>query len=444
MNKLFYGIGTIGRDMVYALTNMYLIYYITEALSLPPQLIITIGFIMTVLRIFDALNDPFMGVIIDNTKSRFGKFKPWILIGAVLSGIFTVLIFTDFKLTGAAYVAVFTFLYLFWGISYTANDISYWSMLPSLSQNQKEREKIGSIARIFANLGLFTVVVGIVPAKKFLTAQLGNEKTAYFLIATALSTIMLFFQIIMLAGTKENKNLKTVKRTTPVKELFSVIVKNDQLLWITVSMALFMIGYMTTTTFGIYYFEFIFRDIDMYGKFAAVLGLSQIAALAVFPQVSKFLTRKKIYRYAIISVTAGYILFYIFGKFSVAVLTSGILIFFGQAFIQLLMLMFIADSVEYGELKLGRRNDSITFSLQPLINKIGGAAAALAVSITVSYYKKAFAAEGSAYPNGETVFKFAMLILPLVCMLIGYFIYEKKYIIDEKKYSEILGKLNSE
>ncbi|WP_252723328.1 glycoside-pentoside-hexuronide (GPH):cation symporter [Treponema pedis] len=388
MNKLFYGIGTIGRDMVYALTNMYLIYYITEALSLPPQLIITIGFIMTVLRIFDALNDPFMGVIIDNTKSRFGKFKPWILIGAVLSGIFTVLIFTDFKLTGAAYVAVFTFLYLFWGISYTANDISYWSMLPSLSQNQKEREKIGSIARIFANLGLFTVVVGIVPAKKFLTAQLGNEKTAYFLIATALSTIMLFFQIIMLAGTKENKNLKTVKRTTPVKELFSVIVKNDQLLWITVSMALFMIGYMTTTTFGIYYFEFIFRDIDMYGKFAAVLGLSQIAALAVFPQVSKFLTRKKIYRYAIISVTAGYILFYIFGKFSVAVLTSGILIFFGQAFIQLLMLMFIADSVEYGELKLGRRNDSITFSLQPLINKIGGAAAALAVSITVSYYKK--------------------------------------------------------
>lgn len=444
MNKWFYGVGTIGRDMVYALVGMYLIYYLTNVLKLSDAALLSITFIMMGLRVFDALNDPFMGVIVDNTKSRFGKFKPWIFSGALLASLFTVLLFTDLGLSGGAFIAVFTVLYLLWGISYTANDISYWSMLPALSQNQKERERIGAKARIFANIGSFSVVVGIVPITAYLTGIFQSEKKAYFILSIFIVIIMLVFQMIMLLTVKEDKNLNQVKQTTPVKELFSVIIKNDQLLWTTISMALFMIGYMTTISFGLYYFEYIFGDKNAYGQFAAVLGISQIAALIVFPHISKFLTRKKMYGFATLSVVIGYLMLYIFDKMIITILAAGVLIFFGQAFIQLLMLMFIADSVEYGQLKLGRRNDSITFSLQPLINKMGGAIAAGIVGLTVVVTGiKNAAGPQDLSTSGIFFFKNAMLIFPLICIVLGYFIYSKKYIIDEKKYSEILEQLEN-
>ena len=137
-NKYTFGLGTIGRDMVYSMVSMYLIYYLTDIIELPTSALWWITVIVLCARIFDALNDPIMGVVVDNTSTRFGKFKPWIALGALLSGMLTVLLFTDFGLRGAGYVAVFALIYIAWGLAYTANDISSWSMLPSLSLEQKE------------------------------------------------------------------------------------------------------------------------------------------------------------------------------------------------------------------------------------------------------------------------------------------------------------------
>ena len=114
-------------------------------------------------RVFDAISDPSIGVIVDNTRTRWGKFKPWILIGLVASTVLMTLMFTPNGLGDAAFVAVFAVVYVAWSISYTINDVGYWSMLPALSQNQKEREKIGAVARICSAIGAFTMVVAIVP-----------------------------------------------------------------------------------------------------------------------------------------------------------------------------------------------------------------------------------------------------------------------------------------
>ena len=147
-NRYFFGLGTVGRDMLYALVSLYLMIYLTEILDLPDSTMWWMTGILTVLRIFDAVNDPFMGYLVDNTNSRFGKFKPWIALGGLFGGILTVFIFTDLGLKGAAYIVSFTIIYLLWDFVYGANDISYWSMLPSLTLDQKEREKTGSFARI--------------------------------------------------------------------------------------------------------------------------------------------------------------------------------------------------------------------------------------------------------------------------------------------------------
>ena len=162
-NRFTFGLGTVGRDMVYTLISMYLMFYLTDILDLDTATLWWVNVIIMACRVFDAFNDPVMGVIVDNTHTKWGKFKPWMLVGAILSSIFTVLLFSDFGLNGAAYIIVFGICYLLWGICFTMNDISYWSMLPSLSKDQKERENIGSVARICANIGLFAVVSLIVP-----------------------------------------------------------------------------------------------------------------------------------------------------------------------------------------------------------------------------------------------------------------------------------------
>jgi melibiose permease/lactose/raffinose/galactose permease len=348
------------------------------------------------------------------------------------------------------YIFVFAVLYLLWGISFTANDISYWSMLPALSLDQKEREKIGSFARICANVGLFFVVAGILPITSAIENSLNaaNPGTnqagrSYFLFTCLLVVIMWLGQLITLLGVKEPKNVLVEETHTSVKDLFGTLVKNDQLLFVAISMALFMIGYCTTTGFGLYYFKYAYGNESVYTLFAGVLGVSQISALIIFPLVSKKLKRKQLYLFATILVVVGYIIFF-FAPTStfVFIAISGILIFVGQAFIQLLMLMFLADSVEYGHWKSGKRNESITFSVQPFINKMGGAIASgiISIVIIVSGIKDAESA-AEVTTEGLLILKMAMFVFPLLCIVIGFIIYRKKYKIDENMFQTMIREL---
>jgi melibiose permease/lactose/raffinose/galactose permease len=418
-------------------------FYLTDILDLSKDILWWVGGIMLFARIYDALNDPVMGFIVDNTRTRWGKFKPWIAVGAGLSGIFTVLLFTGFGANGGAFIGAFAFFYLMWGMTYTANDISYWSMLPSLSVDQKEREKIGSFARICANIGLFFVVAGIVPLTGLLGKQFGGIQQGYFIFAIFVSTVMILGQCITLFGVKESGVIIDKKQNTSLRELLAVIVKNDQLLLTAVAMSLFMIGYMTTTSFGIYFFKYAYGDEGMYAVFALILGVSQIIALAAFPLFSKRFDRKTLYTAAIILIVVGYVLFF-FAPVTTMIFigVAGILLFVGQSFVQLLMLMFLADTVDYGHWKLGKRNDSITFSLQPFINKMGGAIASgvvMAVVIVSGIKDANSAADVSA--NGLLAMKLAMLIFPLLCIVVSFFIYLKKYKIDSRFYEQILSDL---
>ncbi len=442
-NQWFFGLGTIGRDMLYSMVSMYLIYYLTDILELSTSSLWWITGILLFARIYDAFDDPIMGFLVDNTHSKFGKFKPWIAIGALISGVLTILIFTDFGLHGAAYVALFAIVYLLWGISFTVNDIAYWSLLPSLSSDQKEREKIGAIARICANIGLFTVVSLIVPITTALGDALHSSQKGFFAFSIIVVVIMWIGQCITLFGVKESKQVIHREEHTTLKDMVNAIFKNDQLMYITLSMALFMIGYVTTTSFGIYFFKYAYGDEGMYSIFAVILGISQISALVFFPVFSKRYERSKLYTAAMILVVVGYVIFF-FSPTNTMIFIgiSGILIFTGQAFIQLLMLVFLADTVEYGQWKFGKRNDSITFSVQPFIYKMGGAVASGIVSavVIVSGIKDAKSAV-DVTASGLLLMKMAMLVFPLICILIGYIIYRFKYKIDKKMYDDIIRDL---
>lgn len=439
-NRWAFGLGTIGRDMVYTLISMYLLFYMTDVLELTTNTLWWISGIMLAVRVFDAVNDPFMGLLVDNTNTRFGKFKPWIAFGALTSGIMTIFMFTQFAVSETMFIILFAVFYVLWEIFFTTNDIAYWSMLPSLSVNQKEREKIGSIARICANIGLFIIVAGIVPLTELLGA--GNLPRGYTTFTIILVAIMWVGQCITLFFVKEPKLTKPQPQTS-IKELVTVIFKNDQLLCTAIAMALFMTGYMTTTSFGLYFFKYAYGDEGMYSIFAVILGVSQIAALGVFPLFSKKLKRKSIYGVAMVLVFIGYIIFFFSPNTNMTFIgIAGVLIFVGEAFMQLLMLMYLADSVDYGHWKLKKRNDSITLSLQPFINKAGGAIAngVVSVVIIVSGIKDANSA-ADVTGDGLLLMKIAMLLFPLICILGSYFMHRAKYKIDEKMHASILSDL---
>jgi len=464
-NRFTFGIGTLGRDMVYALFSMFLLIYLTEVLALPAQ---TLGWITAVIvaaRIFDAVTDPVMGVVVDNTKTKWGRFKPWLVVGMISSPILTVLLFTDFGLSGAVFVLVFAVIYVLWGIAYTTHDISYWSMLPTLSLDQKERERIGAIARICANIGLFIVVAGIVPVTDMIARHLASASgqfaavdidvltseqlrpfliQAYQYFAIAAVIIMVLFMLITVFGVKE-PGLVHETKATPFREMIKIIFKNDQLLCVAIAMSLFMIGYVTTTSFGVHFFTYVYGDVNMFAVFAVILGVSQIGAQIVFPLVSKHMKRKSLFTLAMILVAAGYIIFFFAPTYTMLFIgIAGVLLFVGQGFIQVLMLMFLADSVDYGHWKLGKRNDSISFSLQPFVNKMGAAIASgiFTVTLIVSGIQDARTPEAVA-PEGLVMMRFSMLIIPMILIALSYFIWRFKYKIDESFHEQILTDLKS-
>lgn len=438
-NRYNFGLGTIGRDMLYSMVSMYLLVYLTEILNLPDSTMWWMTGAFTILRIFDAVNDPIMGFLVDNTHSRFGKFKPWIAIGGLFGGIFTVLLFTDLGLTGMGYVISFIIIYLIWDFVYGANDIAYWSMLPSLTIDQKEREKTGTFARICANIGMYFVVVGVLP----ITGALGGDKNAWFIFVAAVVVVMWAFLCFTLFGVRENRALYKKEEKTSLKEMFSVIFKNDQLMFVAISMALFMIGYCTTTSFGVYFFKYAFKNEGMYAVFAGVLGVSQLLSLSVFNLFSKRFTRRQLYTSATILVVLGYAIFFFAPMDMLFIGIAGVLIFVGDAFIQTLMLMFLTDTVEYGQWKLGRRNESITFSVQPFINKIGGAIGSGIVGVTliISGINSAPTPD-DVTAGGLTIMKLSMLILPLIFIVLGYFIYRFKFKIDKEMFDKIVSDLS--
>lgn len=442
-NRWTFGLGTVGRDMVYTMISMYLMFYLTDVLQLSDDVLWWVTGIIMAARVFDAFNDPFMGVLVDNTHTKYGKFKPWICIGSVLSAILTVLLFSNFGLNGGAFIVVFGIIYVLWGIAYTMHDISYWSMLPTLSQDQREREEIGSVSRICASIGLFAVVTLIVPVTEAIGGAVGSLQKGYFILSIILVVIMLAFLCFTVFGVKEPMIGNKKEEHTSVKELVRIIFKNDQLLVTALAMALFMIGYSTTTSFGLYYFKYVYGDEGMYSIFALILGVSQIFALSIFPVLGKRYPRKKLYAFSTALVVTGYLIFFFAPTNTMLFIgIAGLILFIGQAFIQVMTLMFLTDSVEYGEWKFGKRNDSVTFSLQPFINKMGGAIASGVVGaiVIVSGMSQAQSAADMT-ASGIFILKMAMMVFPLICIVIGFLVYRSKYILDEEMYGKIVREL---
>ena len=173
--KFAYGIGAVGKDMVYMLSASYVLYYFQDIMGVSA---IAMGIILLIARVFDAFNDPIMGVIVAKTKTRWGKFRPWLLIGTVTNAVILVVMFSaPPSLDGKGLVAYAAVTYILWGITYTMMDIPYWSMVPAFTESGKERENLSALARSCAGVGSALITIVTVMAVSFLGNALAGKAT---------------------------------------------------------------------------------------------------------------------------------------------------------------------------------------------------------------------------------------------------------------------------
>lgn len=241
-NLIMFPLGTIGRDMVYNLVTSYLLTYVLFTRALTAAQLAAISAIMVGARVFDALNDPIMGNIIERTRTRWGKFKPWLVIGIVTTSV-VVYLFFNTKLQGWSFVWFFGVMYFMYSITYTMHDISYWGMVPALSSDANARNQFTSRATLFAGIGgaLAGMLIPIFTTGK--NAIGGSTATAYGVVALAIAILAPAFLCFTIFGVRERRDdLREAAPPISLKKIFSTFTHNDQLMWIALIFLIQQIG----------------------------------------------------------------------------------------------------------------------------------------------------------------------------------------------------------
>ena len=202
--------------------------YITDILKLSPAYA---GALFFVARIWDAVNDPAMGMIVDNTHTKWGKFRPWLLIGTIINAIVFVLLFTSGNMSTSQLYIYVAVMYILYGMTYTIMDVPYWSWLPNLTSDPREREEVSVIPRFFASMAGFIVgTFGLAIITNF-DRRFGNGdlKVGYTAFAVVIAVIFLVTIGITVFNVPETSTKKSIEKTS-LKQAFKLLIKNDQMI----------------------------------------------------------------------------------------------------------------------------------------------------------------------------------------------------------------------
>ncbi|MBQ2894883.1 MAG: MFS transporter, partial [Clostridia bacterium] len=374
-NKWLFSVSGIGRDMSYQLIAAFLLTYIQFGMTLSIAQFTTLSLLIGVLgRVWDAINDPVMGAIIEGTHMKFGKFRPWILIGAVLTGLIIILMFNVQSLTGWGFVAFMIVVYLLWETTFTMNDIGYWSMLASLSSKKEQRNSVTMLTVVFAGVGAFAAQGGI----SFLYP--GNVQQAFSWISIAIAVIFVAMQVVMVLLIKERPRDQMEKNEKiSVKQMWNTIKNNDQILWMTLVMLFYNIG--SSMLVGLAY-NLYFLEIGYDGNaivFIAIFGIFNIVSQLFYPKLSAKLGRKKLQNISIVLACVGYLGIALLGWTSIlpfnliTLSVFGVLVFVGQAWYYMACIINMTNCVEYNEYKRGERNEAVVSTLRPFMAKFADA-----------------------------------------------------------------------
>lgn len=456
-SRLSYSFGAFGNDVFYATLSTYFIMFVTTHLfntgnqATNDRMISYITFIIGALRIVELIIDPFIGNAIDRTNTKYGKFKPWVVIGGVISSIVLLVLFTNLgglnQTNPFLYLAIFALLYITMDIFYSFKDIGFWSMIPALSFDSREREKTATLARIGSTIGGSIVGVVVMPLVLFFSMNKNNgtgDTQGWFWFAFIVALIGLISAIVVGIGTKEVDSAlrKNKEQTAGIKEVFAVLTQNDQLMWVSLSYGLYATGINILNALQLYYFTFIMGQSTKFSILQTMNMIVGLVSVSLFPKLAGKFNRRNLFIGCIVMMLCGIGLFSVAGNSLALVLIAAELFFIPQPLVFLVVLMIISDSVEYGQWKLGHRDESLTLSVRPLLDKLGGAISNIVVGqIAVIAGMTTGASAASITPEGQMKFKIMMFAVPAVVIVIALIVFFKKITLTEEKHAQIVEEL---
>lgn len=447
-----YLVGMFGQNLIYNIVATGLYFYFQNVICLPAM---ALGWIMTIARVWDAINDPMMGTIVDKTKTKWGKCRPYLIIFPGIIGVVTILTFINSNYANATTTAQKALIigwaavsYVAWGMCFTVCDIPLWGITSLMTEDENDRSKILGLARMVAGVGGIGVLV-VQIAQALGTAfvdkldksapdyaelvQKANQKG--FIITVIIMTVVASI-LFEFAGIATRERVQKSEKSYTFKENFKIMFSNKPFRQILISgilrspIQLLMIVAMTLVTY--YYVNGNIMNIlatDASGKitginFKILIGLGcvalglfvgQFVAMGITPLLIKKFEKKTLYNFYSIAGAVPFALIYVFFKISGGDLTStvwsivtGICMLFGSAAfggINVLQSVMIADCVDYEEYYNGVRTDGVFFSGQSFITKLAAGLSTIISSVVysiVGYSGKNVDILNKAIANGES------------------------------------------
>ena len=449
--KAAFGIGAVGKDMVYALSASYVMYFYQDVLRLSATFV---GLILMIARVFDALNDPFMGVIVAKTRTRWGRFRPWILTGTVLNALVLYALFAAPDLSQAGMMVYFSIVYILWGVTYTMMDIPYWSMIPAVTSTPADRENLSVVGRTCAGVGAALIAMFTM----LLVGALGgdSERAGFKYVALIVSVVFVVTEIVCCAEMKESN--QTEMKTATVKEMFRALFSNDQAIVVVLSIVLINSALYLTSNFVIYFFKYDFGGAgwkESYTLFSTIGGAAQILGMMLlYPLLRKKLSNTGVFTLSLVLALGGYglLLALCLAGLSgnlIALCVPGVVVFACNGMLSVLTTLFLSNSVDYGQLKTGRREESVIFSMQTFVVKAASGVAVFLTGIGLDLIGLVGDTEETGAVAAQSAgtllgLRLMMTVLPMLVLVAALLLFRRKFILTDEKAAEISRQLRGE
>ena len=460
LSRVAYSFGNVGQSAFYNALSTYFIVYVTSSLfsgvdkALATKLIGVITGLVVVIRIAEIFIDPLLGNIIDNTKTKWGRFKPWQLIGGTVSAVLLVLVYTGLfglvNVNTTLFIVLFVITFIVLDVFYSLRDISYWGMIPALSSDSHERSTytaLGSFGGSIGYNGLTIVVIPIVTYFSYIFTGKHQESQSGWTCFAIIVAILGVLTVCSVAfGTKESTSTLRAKAEDNGGPLaaFKALAQNDQLLWVALSYLLYAIANVATTGVLLFLFKFVLDNQAAYSMTGVIALVAGLIMAPLYPILNRRIPRRVLYIVGMTSMIVAYILLGLFSTNMTVVFIALVLFYIPGTLIQMTAILSLTDSIEYGQLKNGKRNEAVTLSVRPMLDKIGGALSnGITGFIAVAAGMTGNATAADMTPSNIHTFEICAFYVPLILIVLSLLVFMFKVKIDEKMHAKIVKELEA-
>ncbi len=429
--KLGYALGSSASNFVWQMVSFYLVFFYTDVFAIPA---VTVGTILLAARIFDALNDPVMGYIADQTRSRWGRFRPYLLFGAVPIAVIFVLTFSTPALSPSGKIVYAAVTYLLLGLAYTSMTVPHSALMASVTQDTNERSSLASLTMI----AIYSTILVVAAATMPLVNSFSSQQTGFTVTACIYAVVAVGLYLVCFASTRELES-GHVKRHRLGEEL-KLIAQNKPLVILLITVFVTQAANDMRTTAAIFFLKYNIGNESFFPLFMMIMILSMIAGASFTPVLGRRLgSKRNLYIIAtLVTIVSGTVVLFTPYENLPAIVAAMAVSSVGIGITYVMIRSMLADMVEYGEWKTGIRGAGMIFSTYGVSNKLGyavGGSLSAFLLASVGYVPNAIQSH-----EVQTLILYMVTLFPIIAgiLAIGVMLFYK---VDVRCYNRILREI---